>query len=45
MFNQPAKLLLLTGFLIAILSFFSSRKTVEIHLHDTYFIFALNSIC
>lgn len=45
MTSQPYKLLLITAILLIFLSFFVLRKTLDIHLHETYFVIALNIIC
>ena len=39
--QRPYHLLLLTAFAILIVSLFTSDETVDIYLHDTYFIIAL----
>lgn len=41
---QPHKTLFLVGLLIAVLSFFVSAKTLDVHLHDTYYIISLPTI-
>jgi len=45
MTRQPYKLLLLTGILLIVFSFFNFKKTLDIHLHDTFFVIALNLVC
>ncbi|MEO7313717.1 MAG: hypothetical protein ABIW47_00920 [Ginsengibacter sp.] len=42
--KRPYHLLLLTAILILIASFFALNKSLDIHLHDTYFIIALPHI-
>ncbi len=44
--QKPYNLLLLTGFILVLISFFvlKQNNTVDIHLHDTYFVVAYTHI-
>ncbi len=44
MLKHPNRFLLASVVILVILSFFSYKKTLDIHFHDTYLVLNLNSI-
>jgi hypothetical protein len=45
MLSQPNRLLFLIGALLIAISFFLFRKTLDLHVYDTYYVIALNFVC